>query len=198
MKRSKLHPNEPLRVKHLKCSDANTNISLNYKILFFLLYELGKSFDTYLDIGSQEGQFPHTLNENIEIANTTCMDINKNTVVTGKKRFPQYKWICTDVTHWEGNERYELISILNGLFYFYSNKLIKKLYKMLLPGGNIVISYGDKNFSKRKITSTDIINSFKASGFKLKNITKVYETNNAKSKVHMTNNAWYTSIIFTK
>jgi len=186
------------RKRQFDCSEHNIDSSLSYTILPFLLKETRKVFTSFLDIGSQEGQFAKKLNDTFNIKRTTCMDINETTVSNGEKKYPHFNWVLGDVTNWNTDETFDLISILNAFYALYSINVIKKLHSMLDKDGLVLISTGDLNFSKRNISDKDIVDSFEREGFTLKSINKIYEKSDAESSVHLCVNSWYTSFIFKK
>lgn len=197
MKQSRFQQ-EDYRKKQFDCSEHNTESSLNYTILPFLIKETRKEFTSFLDIGSQEGQFAKKLNDTFNIKRTTCMDVNETTVSNGEKNHPHFNWVLGDATNWNTDETFDLISILNVFHIFYSINVIKKLHSMLDKDGLVLISTGDVNFSKENISDKDIVGSFEREGFTLKSINKVYEKSGEVSSVHLSANRWYTSFIFKK
>ena len=188
------------RITQRETTDKNITSRLNYKIPLFIIQHYNGG-GTYLDIGSQEGQFAGILSKEASIESTTCIDINQKTINQGKKRYPAYRWICADIVSWlaQSDQVYDLVTIVNSLYYFFTEDFLNNLFNHTKKEGMVITSYHDGNFLQRYgYTDDNVIEMFENAGFETLSIIRSYEPIKECSKVHLTANRWYTTIAFRK
>tara|TARA_B100000963_G_scaffold356726_1_gene377440 strand:+ start:4152 stop:4757 length:606 start_codon:yes stop_codon:yes gene_type:complete len=190
--------NEDVRIQYLSCSDINTKNRLNYNLIVFNINNYIENITSYLDIGSQEGQFAEYLNTHINIKETNCLDINDVSINNGRKRYPQFNWFCCNIKDFITNKKYQVITINNSFFYFFNKNTIQKIFNMLEEIGYLFISYGDSNWKPLNITDNKIIKTMEEIGFNYVNSIKSFEKVDTKVNYHITANRWYTCLVFKK
>lgn len=198
MKKNIYADDEKYRIKQRNCSDYNTLKSFCFKMTLFNIKNYTEEIDNYLDIGSQEGQFASLLDKNVKINNVYCNDINKITIDEGKKKYPKFNWIHSNIEEANISVKFNLITSLNIMHQLFTIENIKKIYNLLHKDGYFVILYGDINFEEKNITYDDILVLFKKVGFKIINTVKTYENQLIETQHHLMANRWYTCLILQK
>lgn len=198
MKKNLYAHDEKYRIKQRNCSDYNTQNAFCFKMTLFSIKNYIKEVDNYLDIGCQEGQFASLLDKSIKINNVYCNDINKITIDEGKKKYPKFNWIHSNIEEANISVKFNLITSLNIIYQLFTIKNIKKIYNLLHKNGYFVILYGDVNFEVKNITYDDILVLFKKVGFKIINTVKTYENKSIETDAHLMANRWYSCLILQK
>lgn len=76
-------------------------------------------------------------------AEITGIDISENMVKTAREKFPGVRIICSDVTDFSFEEKFDVIMIYNAFPHFDEpEKLIENLTKALSPNGRLSIAHG--------------------------------------------------------
>ena len=76
-------------------------------------------------------------------AEITGIDISENMAKTAREKFPGVRIICSDVTDFSFEEKFDVIMIYNAFPHFDEpEKLIENLTKALSPNGRLSIAHG--------------------------------------------------------
>jgi len=106
----------------------------------------GKVIGSYIDIGCGIGEL-------IELIESTCvtehsygLDYSSGMIDIASKRALKTKWHCEDIHAFETTQKMDLVICTHSFPYYKDQKFVlRKLSKMLNPGGRLLIAFASKN-----------------------------------------------------
>lgn len=179
------------------CSDHNQE-ALTYQVCLFQIKMLS-GVGTALDVGAQEGQFADRLRCELGVS-VSCLERVPGSVRSGKRRFPELTWLLGDVRLVQLSGSYDLITWLN--WYFRLNEAdrllcLRKLERVLEPGGHLLVSFGDVNWKRYDVSVSYVLREI-ATVFDLVSVIKSYEyipKAEPPPGCHEMCRRWYTSVL---
>lgn len=188
---------KPKVERQKQCTDENLDKSLIYKTNFYQIKNSGFSPRSVLDIGAQEGQFANKLMKEFGVLSATCLELEKDAVSQGKKRFPDIKWYQADIRKFNFDQEYDLVLLLNLHFYFTKEErisILKNINSHLSKNGRLLVSFGDINFTARGTSPEEAIAEI-SDILSLDSIIKVFDVQAEQKDYHLMANRWYTSVL---